>query len=150
MKAILDRELKIAARQKSTRISRTLAPFLLATIWFIVCWTGSVRSAQQLGFQTLIATSILALAGALFAGAFLTADSISSEKREGTLGLLFLTHLRPADVILGKFFSTFTQAFYVLLAIFPVLALPLMAEDIVFRGDCFRHDFDGRGNLFQR
>ena len=60
------------------------------------------------------------------AGVFLTADCLSEEKREGTLGLLFLTDLRGYDVVLGKLMATSVHALYSLLAIFPVLALPLL------------------------
>jgi len=35
----------------------------------------------------------------------LTADTLSGESREGTLGLLFLTDLRSWDVTLGKLAS---------------------------------------------
>jgi len=51
---------------------------------------------------------------------------LSEEKREGTLGLLFLTDLRGYDVVLGKLAATSVNAFYGLLAIFPVLAIPLL------------------------
>ena len=57
---------------------------------------------------------------------FLTADCLSVEKREGTLGLLFLTDLRGYDVVLGKLFSTSLRSSYGLVAGFPVLALPLL------------------------
>jgi hypothetical protein len=55
-----------------------------------------------------------------------TADCISHEKREGTLGLLFLTDLKGHDVVLGKLASTSLRGFYALLAVFPVLAVPLL------------------------
>ncbi|HQU46125.1 MAG TPA: hypothetical protein PK867_25150, partial [Pirellulales bacterium] len=42
----------------------------------------------------------------------LTADCISSERREGTLGLLFLTDLRGHDVVLGKLVVAGLGAFY--------------------------------------
>lgn len=61
-----------------------------------------------------------------FTGVFLTSDAVSEERREGTLGLLFLTDLRGYDVTLGKFMSASLQAFYGLLAVFPILALPLL------------------------
>ncbi|HTD86216.1 MAG TPA: hypothetical protein VK850_06535, partial [Candidatus Binatia bacterium] len=35
----------------------------------------------------------------LFSGVALTADSIAEEKRTGTLGLLFLTHLSPFEIV---------------------------------------------------
>jgi len=62
----------------------------------------------------------------LLAGVFLTADCLSVEKREGTLGLLFLTDLRGYDVVLGKFLGRALNSFYALLALLPVLAISLM------------------------
>src|SRR5207247_6617314 len=61
----------------------------------------------------------------LFIGARLTADSLSAEKREGTLGLLFLTDLKGYDVVLGKLAATSVNSVYALLAIVPVMALPV-------------------------
>ena len=55
-----------------------------------------------------------------------TADCLSQEKREGTLGLLFLTDLKGHDVVLGKLVATSVRGFYGLLAVFPVLAVPLL------------------------
>src|SRR5207249_3162929 len=51
-------------------------------------------------------------------------------KREGTLGLLFLTDLKGYDVILGKLAATSVNGFYCLLAVFPVLAIPLLMGGI--------------------
>ncbi len=59
------------------------------------------------------------------------------EKREGTLGLLFLTDLCGHDVVLGKLVSTSAQGFYALLAAFPILALALMAGGLA-PGDFWR------------
>jgi ABC-type transport system involved in cytochrome c biogenesis permease component len=52
---------------------------------------------------------------------------LTREKREGTLGLLFLTDLKGHDVVLGKLLSTSIPSFYGLIATFPVLSLPLLA-----------------------
>ena len=62
----------------------------------------------------------------LSSGLFLTADCLSEEKREGTLGFLFLTDLRGYDVVLGKLLSTSLRGVLALLAILPVLAIPLL------------------------
>ena len=59
-----------------------------------------------------------------------TADCLSVEKREGTLGLLFLTDLKGHDVVLGKLVATSVRGFYGLLAVFPVLAIPLLLGGI--------------------
>src|SRR5262249_40853198 len=72
----------------------------------------------------------LALLYCLAAGRRSTADCLSEEKREGTLGLLFLTSLKGHDVILGKLAATSLNSFFCLLAIFPVLAVPLLMGGI--------------------
>ena len=62
----------------------------------------------------------------LLAGIFTTADCLSEEKREGTLGLLFLTDLKGYDIVLGKIVAASVNWFFGLLALFPVLALSLL------------------------
>jgi len=62
----------------------------------------------------------------LLAGVFLTADSLSEEKREGTLGLLFLTDLRGYDIVLGKLLATSLNAVYGLMALVPAMGLALL------------------------
>ncbi|MGH8629519.1 MAG: ABC transporter permease subunit, partial [Burkholderiales bacterium] len=73
-----------------------------------------------------MSTSVLGFAFSLLAGMFLTADCLCSERREGTLGLLFLTDLRGFDVVLGKLVANSVTAAYGLLAIVPMLGLPLL------------------------
>src|SRR5204863_2908551 len=55
-----------------------------------------------------------------------SADVIASEKREGTLGLLFLTTVRRFDVVLGKLVSSGIAALTALLVLMPFLALPML------------------------
>jgi ABC-type Na+ efflux pump permease subunit len=59
-----------------------------------------------------------------------TSDCISEEKREGTLGLLFLTDLRGHDVVLGKLVAAALGSFYGLLAFLPMLAISLVAGGV--------------------
>src|SRR5664279_1436043 len=74
-------------------------------------------------FSILTGSAVLyCLAG----GVRFTADCLSEEKREGTLGLLFLTDLKGYDVVLGKLVATSLNGFYAVLAVVPVLALPLL------------------------
>jgi hypothetical protein len=62
----------------------------------------------------------------LYAGAESTSDCISQEKREGTLGLLFLTDLKTFDLLIGKIAATSLRHIYTLLAVVPMLALCLL------------------------
>ena len=59
-----------------------------------------------------------------------TADCLSQEKREGTLGLLFLTELSGRDVVWGKLAATSLGSFFALMAAFPVLAVALSAGGV--------------------
>src|SRR4029450_3434712 len=72
----------------------------------------------------------LAFAYCLFIGIFRTADCLSEEKRDGTLGLLFLTDLKGYDIVLGTLAATSPNAFYGLLALFPVMAIPLLVGGV--------------------
>ena len=56
----------------------------------------------------------------------MTADCVSREKREGTLGLLFLTPLTPVDVIAGKAAVHILRAVTLFLAALPILGLPFV------------------------
>src|SRR5688572_27689924 len=77
--------------------------------------------------------SWLALAYAMVAGIHATADCVSEEKREGTLGLLFLTDLKGYDVILGKLSATSLGAIYAMLAILPMISLGLLMGGVTLK-----------------
>ncbi|HZO83846.1 MAG TPA: hypothetical protein VFC26_01455, partial [Verrucomicrobiae bacterium] len=53
-------------------------------------------------------------------------DCISKERREGTLGLLFLTPLKPWDVVIAKSLVQASRALFMWLAAVPVLTLSLL------------------------
>src|SRR5438034_8582207 len=78
-------------------------------------------------FRILAGASVLYC---LLSGVRATADCLSEEKREGTLGLLFLTDLKGYDVVFGKLAATSLNGFLCLLAMFPVLAVPLLMGGI--------------------
>jgi ABC-type Na+ efflux pump permease subunit len=124
---IVERELRVAARLPSTSLLR----FLIA-LGGIILWLGlwgarhNRTTPAAIGGDLFVALSVLLFLWCALAGVFLTADSLSSEKREGTLGLLFLTDLRGHDIILGKLASTSLRSVSAVLALLPVLALPLL------------------------
>src|SRR5207302_1490547 len=124
---IVDRELRVTARRRSTYTLRLLAA---AAAFSIILWLCLFPTQGQppadLGKSLFTALSILAFAYCLLVGPFMTTDTISSERREGTLGLLFLTDLSSFDVVLGKWAATSLAGFYGLLAVLPVLGIPLL------------------------
>lgn len=128
---IVDRELRVAARRPATQWLRAAAALALTLVWFGLMLANQQGGQQaQLGHNLIRALSLLAFGCALVAGVFLTADCLSAERREGTLGLLFLTDLTALDVALGKLAATSLHACYALLAAFPVLGLPLLVGGV--------------------
>ena len=126
---IVDRELRVAGRQRVTHRVRLVAALLALVIWFLLSVVGNQTSTQRA--QAIFGTiSILSLGFAMLAGAFLTADCLSEERREGTLGLLFLTDLKGHDVVLGKLVSTSLNSIYGLLAVVPMMGIPLLMGGI--------------------
>src|SRR5882724_9951854 len=125
--SVAERELRAGARNKGTYRSRwiTAAAFLALLAWLI--WVFNFRSRQV--FPTY---STLTFFFCLIFSAAQTADCLSSEKREGTLGLLFLTNLNGLEIIGGKLCSSALAAAYGLFAIFPLLALQMLIGGVTF------------------
>src|ERR1044071_7229131 len=110
---VASRELRLAAY--SVRTYRGRAGMVAGGIAGVVCaFCGfdelERRSPYILG-QTVFFVSALAVFFIAAAGFGMTADSVSSEKRAGTLGLLFLTQLKGREVILGKLFANSLRFF---------------------------------------
>src|ERR1035441_2690010 len=59
-----------------------------------------------------------------------SADSITRERREGTLGLLLLTDLTPGEIVWGKMLSCGLTCFLVLLGSLPALMFPVLAGGV--------------------
>ena len=125
---IVGRELRVAARKPSTfwlRVVAALVALLIGGGFMTVSAVGGSGTAG-LGGTLFSVLTWLALAASLSAGLFFTSDSLSEEKRDGTLGFLFLTDLRGYDVAGGKLAATSLRGSYALLAFFPVLAITLL------------------------
>jgi len=133
---IVQRELRVATRRRATHWNRSIVVLVATAIALWVLMGNSFQGPARLGATLFSVLSKLTFLGCLSLGVFLTADCLSSEKRDGTLGLLFLTDLRGYDVVLGKLFVTSLNAFYGFLAIFPVLALPLVLGGVTFGEFC--------------
>lgn len=124
---IVERELRVAARRKGTyRIRRwtTIIAIAFSAFYLLFLWVLTTRGGR--GEALFTALTGYAYALCVLAGVLITADSLSEEKREGTLGLLFLTDLKGYDVVLGKFMAMSLNAVYGLLAIFPVISLAIL------------------------
>jgi hypothetical protein len=130
--SVADRELRSAARQKATHRARwiTAAIFLGLLFWLMWIFRGFTNPAAAP--QIFKIYSFFTFLYCLLIGTARTADCISAERREGTLGLLFLTNLNSAEILAGKLCSTALASVYGLMAIFPLMALPLLMGGITF------------------
>ena len=128
---IAERELRVAARRPGTYRVRWLLVLLALGIsvwWFLEVVAN--RPVNQQGIQLFLCVSAVAAVYCLVIGPVVTADSLSEEKREGTLGLLFLTDLKGYDVVLGKLAASSVNAAYGLVGLLPLLAIPLLLGGI--------------------
>ena len=124
---LVDRELRVTARRGRTYVLRFLAAAAAIAISAWVCL--GARGGQQSALTGKALFNLLSALGftyALIVGPFLTADALSEEKRDGTLGLLFLTELRSWNVVLGKWLACSLAGFFGLLALLPALGIPLL------------------------
>ena len=126
---IVGRELAVRARGRAnywTRFCVGLAGVLLclqsmeSAAWATPAMMGSFVFNGIVGAAFLVSCS----------ACLLTADAISAEWREGTLGLLFLTRVKVLDVLLGKLASIGIAWLCALIAFLPVLVVPVLAGGV--------------------
>ena len=129
---VVQRELQVASRRPATYWLRSIIAAALVIVFLCAILGDRNQSAADIAQQLYSIAGAAALTGCLLAGMFQTSDCLSSEKREGTLGLLFLTDLRGYDIVLGKLASSSLGAMYGLLAILPVLGMPLLMGGVSF------------------
>src|SRR5688572_2108985 len=116
MLPIVQRELRVEARGPrlyKARLRMGLVVILAATVLLVSARPGGARTAPG-GFFWFLAG--LALLFCLLEGVRKTSDAISEERREGTLGFLFLTELSGFDVVLGKLAGAMVRSVNGLLA----------------------------------
>lgn len=125
---VVEREFRVAARETNTYRVRFMAAFVTIlfssfSLWMVRVFFGAHPIPPR---ELFVILTWLEFVFVVIAGFSLTCDSISEEKRDATLGLLFLTDLKGYDVVLGKLVVAGVRGFYSLIATVPVLALPLM------------------------
>jgi len=120
---IIWREMRDAARSKATPRMRLLAG-LAGTV--LIGWLLTRRNWEGQGHYLMACLHAAAVALILFAGPFLTADSISSERRGGTLDLLFLTPVRGVEIVLAKFAVQWLRLLSLWLVAVPLGVVPFL------------------------
>lgn len=121
-------ELRTTARRPATwRWRFGVTAVALAALWAAAAFTERrFSAAMNLGPVLFWALAWVAAGYCLVFGAAAGADSISAERREGTLPLLFLTGLRARDILVGKFTAASLNVLFGLVGLLPLLAIPLL------------------------
>jgi ABC-type transport system involved in multi-copper enzyme maturation permease subunit len=121
---VIRRELRAQARQPFSYWLRTVAvgAMLLATMVFAL----NRDPAPGTGAELLTYLHGCLFVPILILVPIMTADCLSRERREGTLSLLFLTNLRPFDIVVAKATAHALRAFTFWLATLPALTLPFL------------------------
>jgi ABC-type transport system involved in multi-copper enzyme maturation permease subunit len=122
---VIERELRAEARNSYHHWLR-LTSATAVLIYFYLIARDYEGPAPWLGrrlFQALAQSSVLMT---LVVTPLLTADCLSREKREGTLGLLFLTPLTSLEIVVGKSLVHLLRAMTVLVALAPFFVVPML------------------------
>src|SRR5688572_8955011 len=124
---VVAREMSVLARRKSTYWARAITGCLavLVMLWLLIVSRTHLTHAA-LGSSIFLVLSSLCFTFTVLVGMQATADSLSEEKREGTLGLLFLTDLKGTDIVFGKLAATSLHAVLALIGVIPMLSIALL------------------------
>jgi ABC-type transport system involved in multi-copper enzyme maturation permease subunit len=121
---VIGRELRTQARMAFTYNLRVIGGLAVLAIWMLYSidrpWIQARGGELFAKLNCAVFISIWVLTP------LLCADCISRERREGTIGLLFLTPLKARDVVLAKGMIHGLRAFSVLLAALPVATMAFL------------------------
>ncbi len=121
---IIERELRSSARHAITYYLRvgSVAVLLVVSLWFGLRHGFGPSMGGPL-FSSLHLTLFCSI---WILVPMMTADCISREKREGTLGLLFMTPLTGPDVVIAKGLAHGLRSISLWISVLPVLTVPFL------------------------
>lgn len=133
---VIERELRVQSRQPFTYWLRVIGAGTLLLIgvyseltrqWF------PMRPGQSPGSQLFSHLTTTLFFAIWILVPLATADCISRERREETLGLLFLTPLKAWDIVVAKGLAHGLRAFAFWLAVLPVMTIPFLMGGVSWR-----------------
>ena len=92
----------------------------------VILWLAAHVHTPRAGSLIFAWVHRIVLASIWIIVPIMTCDCLSSEKREGTLGLLFLTNLSSREIVLAKAVAHGLRAFTLWLATVPLIAVPVL------------------------
>ena len=85
---VADRELRAAARRPAAFRARWITAMIFFGLLLWLLWGFNAFRSRRAGMEIFEVLSVLTFIYCIIIGTALTADCLSSERREGTLGLL--------------------------------------------------------------
>jgi hypothetical protein len=128
---IIDRELRRMARNRRTYRARAGAGGSALVVCVYLIWLArEMTGGPGAGFFVLRIASYMVLTLSVLNALGRTCDALSSEKREETLGLLYLTELKSSDIVLGKLAVAALDTLLTVISVIPILSVPIMLGGI--------------------
>jgi ABC-type transport system involved in multi-copper enzyme maturation permease subunit len=128
---LIERELRVALRKQGPAQGRLKIAAIATGGSMLFLWFGTDTNDPGAG-RSLEQLLCLAALTFVFKAPRLAAGVLAEERRNQTLGLLFLSGLGAAEVFAAKFLSSALITFTNLLAIFPMLALPFLTGGVPY------------------
>ncbi|MDB6125754.1 MAG: hypothetical protein JWQ71_4747 [Pedosphaera sp.] len=131
VKPVIERELRVQARQSFTYVLRMVG---VTTLLFVCFYFAATEGfIPEFGSKLFGYINFTLFCSVWILVPPLAADCISREKREGTLGLLFLTPLKARDIVLAKGLVHGLRAFTLWLAVLPVMTIPFLIGGVTWQ-----------------
>ena len=128
MWTVLLRELRAGSRRWTTYWLRLLGA--AAVVIAIFFWFTEDSSSPRAGSDLFAVMHRIVFGGIWVLAPLLACDCLSQEKREGTLGLLFLTNLKARHIVTAKAFAHGLRSLTMWAAMLPIIAVPLLLGGI--------------------
>jgi hypothetical protein len=123
---LVARELLVYSRQPWTYWLRLLSALGAVSVLAIMATTGQHRVGQADGFPLFAGSTAILFFIASLNGLRSTCDCIASERRQGTLVLLFLADLKLDTILISKLVTNSMRNAWAFLGTLPVLGLCLL------------------------
>ena len=123
---LIIRELLVYSRQPWTYWLRLLSALAAVSVLAIMAATGQNRLGQADGFSLFAGSTAILFFIASLNGLHSTANCIGSERRQGTLVLLFLAELKLNTILISKLVTNSMRNVWAFLGTLPVLGLCLL------------------------
>ena len=126
---LVERELRLALRRKATDhwLASVWITGVLTGIFLFWLSEGNAKANAEPLFRWVFGIQLAIIVGRSLT---LTADLFSEERRNGTLGLLVLTGMRPLEIFANKLLGAVMVTAYSMIGCFPFLAVAFLSGGV--------------------